>query len=196
VSVRSRLVAASLVMLALASGASAQQPTGAQPPAPALVQPLGISPGGAFLRSVLVPGWGHAAIGSYTRGGFYFVFESATAYTLLRTRSRLSDARERTALRERALLARLADEGVTDPTEVEARLQQDEALGSLQDLVKSREGQQEDLVAWGIFLLFLSGADAYVSTHLARFPAPIEVQVTPVASERAEVSLRIPLPNF
>lgn len=195
-SVRSKLVAASLVMLALASGASAQQPTGAQPPAPALVQPLGISPGGAFLRSVLVPGWGHAAIGSYTRGGFYFVFESATAYTLLRTRSRLSDARERTALRERALLARLADEGVTDPTEVEARLQQDEALGSLQDLVKSREGQQEDLVAWGIFLLFLSGADAYVSTHLARFPAPIEVQVTPVASERAEVSLRIPLPNF
>jgi len=195
VSVSARLAAAALA-LAVATGASAQEPTGTEPASTALSQPLGVSPGGAFLRAVLVPGWGHAAIGSYTRGGFYFVFESATAYTLLRTRSRLSDARERAALRESVVRARLADAGVTDPTEIDARLQQDEALGSLNALVESRRGQQEDLVAWGIFLLFLSGADAYVSAHLARFPAPIAVQVTPVASERAEVSLRIPLPNF
>jgi hypothetical protein len=191
-----RLGAALLAGLALASGASAQQPAGTAPASSALARPLGISPGGAFLRAVLVPGWGHAAIGSYTRGGFYFAFESATAYTLLRTRSRLSDARERAALRESVVRARLADEGVTDATEIDARLQQDQTLGSLNALVESRRGQQEDLVAWGIFLLFLSGADAYVSAHLARFPAPIAVQVTPVASERAEVSLKIPLPNF
>jgi hypothetical protein len=196
VSLSSRLGAALLAGLALASGVSAQQPAGTEPASPALARPLGISPGGAFLRAVLVPGWGHAAIGSYTRGGFYFAFESATAYTLLRTRNRLSDARERAALRESVVRARLADEGVTDPTEIDARLEQDGTLGALNALVESRRGQQEDLVAWGIFLLFLSGADAYVSAHLARFPAPISVQFTPVASERAEVSLRIPLPNF
>lgn len=192
----SRLGAAMLAGLVIASGVSAQQPAGSESSSTSLARPLGVSPGGAFLRAVLLPGWGHAAIGSYSRGGFYFALESATAYTFLRTRSRLSDARERAALRESAVRASLADEGVTDPTEIDARLQQDGTLGSLNALVESRRGQQEDLVAWGIFLLFLSGADAYVSAHLARFPAPIVVQVTPVASERAEVSLRIPLPNF
>jgi len=196
VSASSRVVAAMLACVALAQGAAAQEPAVPQPTPGAPTQPLRISPGGAFLRAVLVPGWGHAAIGSYSRGGFYFAFETATAYAFLRTRSRLSDARQRAALRESVVRARLADEGVTDPTEIDARLEQDQALGGLNALVESRRGQQEDLVAWGIFLLFLSGADAYVSAHLARFPAPLEVQLTPVASERAEVSLRIPLPNF
>lgn len=195
-SASARLAGVLLAALVLSSEVSAQEPVGTQPAAPALEEPLGISPGGAFLRAALVPGWGHVAIGSYTRGGFYFAFESVTAYTLLRTRTRLSDARDRAALRESVVRARLADEGVTDPTEIDARLEQDETLGSYRDLVKSRQGQQEDLIAFGIFLLFLSGADAYVSAHLARFPAPLQVQVTPVASERAEVAIRIALPNF
>jgi len=173
----------------------AQRPA-AQPGVDALLQPAGVSPTGAFLRSVLVPGWGHAAIGSYTRGGFYFALETATAYTLLRTRRRISEADERAAFRESAVRANLADEGVTDPQEIEARLAQDEALTGFQDLADSRKDQQEDLVAFGIFLLFLSGADAYVSAHLARFPTPIEVQLTPISSGRAEVALSIALPNF
>jgi hypothetical protein len=189
-----------LACSALAVDAGAQQPTpvtpGAEPGVDALIQPLGISPGDAFLRSVLVPGWGHAAIGSYTRGGFYFLLESATAYTFLRTRRRLSEARDRATFREDRVRADLADEGITDPQEIETRIDQDAALESFQDLVDSRKGQQEDLVAFGIFLLFLSGADAYVSAHLARFPAPIEVDVSPTSSGRAEVALRIPLPNF
>ena len=192
---RTELAVALFAALACAGAASAQEPALPQPAA-SLTEPLGVSPGGAFLRAVLVPGWGHAAIGSYTRGGFYFAFESATAYTLLRTRSRLSDARERAALREGAIRSRLADEGVTDPSVIDTQLEQDQRLADLRDLVESRQGQQEDLVAFGIFLLFLSGADAYVSAHLARFPAPLELQFAPVASERAEVSLRVPLPNF
>jgi hypothetical protein len=145
---------------------------------------------------VLLPGWGHAAIGSYRRGGFYFALESATAYTFLRTRQRLSDARQRAAFRENAVRANLAAEGVVDPALIETRLSEDAVLNSFQDLVKSREGQQEDLIAFSLFLVFLSGADAYVSAHLARFPAPIEVQITPTSSGRAEVGLSIALPNF
>jgi len=187
-----------LVLAIAPPGISGQEPEPPQQPsqASALAQPLGVSPGGAFLRAVLVPGWGHAAIGSYTRGGFYFAFESLTAYTFLRTHQRLSDARGRAALRESVVRARLATQGITDPTDIQDALDQDVTLNELQDLVSSRKGQQEDLVAWGIFLLFLSGADAYVSAHLARFPEPIQVQMTPVGADRAEVSLRIPLPNF
>ncbi|SVA42305.1 uncharacterized protein METZ01_LOCUS95159, partial [marine metagenome] len=53
-----------------------------------------------MLRSILVPGWGHAAIGSHTRGGFYFGFQAATTYTFLRTRARLSEVRARVAHQE------------------------------------------------------------------------------------------------
>jgi hypothetical protein len=157
----------------------------------ALLEPLSVSPRGAFLRSVLVPGWGHVSIGSPARGGFYFALEAASLYALLRTRFRLSEARDRAALREVVVRDRLAQEGITTPEEVQAALAGDERLASFQDLIDSRESQQEDLVAWGIFLLFLSGADAYVSAHLGRFPEPIQVQVTPVDSDRAEVALRV-----
>lgn len=183
-----------------AAEGTAQQAATAEPAPAVLLEPLGVSPGGAFLRSVLVPGWGHAAIGSYRRGGFYFALETATAYTYLRTRRRLSEARESAAFRENAVRANLAAEGITDADEIRQRLSQDVALQSFQDLVESREGQHEDLVAFGLFVLFLSGADAYVSAHLARFPAPIEVQVSPMASGGArggaEVALRISLPDF
>jgi hypothetical protein len=192
-------VLASAALAFAGPGAAGQEPNGGQePPAAqqALLEPLDISPGGAFLRAALVPGWGHVAIGSYTRGGFYFALEAATAYTLIRTRRRLSEARERADLREGVVRANLADEGITDPQEIRTRLEQDAILGGFEDLVASREGQQEDLVAFGIFVIFLTGADAYVSAHLARFPAPIELQATPTGSGRAEVSLRIPLPDF
>jgi len=164
-------------------------PSGLAQPAP-----LGVSPRGAFLRALVIPGWGHAAIGSYTRGGFYFALETATAYTFIRTRARLSDARERAALRESVLRAHLAQEGVVDEAVIESRLEADELLQGLEDLVSSREGQQEDLIAWGIFLLFLTGADAYVSAHLSRFPAPIEIESAASADGRAEIAVRIPLP--
>jgi hypothetical protein len=165
-------------------------------PAQQLLEPLSVSPGGAFLRAVLVPGWGHVAIGSPTRGGFYFALEAMTAYAFFRTRARLTDARDRAALRESVLRTRLATEGVTNLEDIEAALGADETLGGFRDLVGSREGQQEDLIAWGLFLLFLSGADAYVSAHLARFPEPIQVNVSPVDGDRAEVSLRFSLPNL
>jgi hypothetical protein len=147
-----------------------------------------------MVRAMLVPGWGHAAIGSYARGGFYVALESLTAYTLLRTRNRLSDARERAALRESFVRATLTSEGVTDPAEIETRLDDDDALTGLRNLVSSRQNQQEDLVAFGIFALFLTGADAYVSAHLARFPTPIAVE-TAATPDALEVRVRVPFPR-
>ena len=190
------------VLLGPLAGSAQQRPeppgVGGLPADPtaaaAQLEPLGVSPRGAFVRALLIPGWGHAAIGSYTRGGFYFALETATAYTFVRTRVRLSEARDRAAFRESVVRARLAQEGIVDLAVIETRLEEDALLLGLQDLVASREGQQEDLVAWGIFLLFLTGADAYVSAHLARFPAPIELESSASPDGRAEIGLRISLP--
>ncbi|MEQ1855952.1 MAG: hypothetical protein ABL963_05735 [Longimicrobiales bacterium] len=162
---------------------------------PAVLPPLPISPRGAFIRAMILPGWGHATIGSYTRGAFYFGLESLTAYTLLRTRTRLGDARERAATREMFLRAGLSASGITDPVAIATELEQDEVLQGFEALVASRENQQEDLVAFGIFLIFLTGADAFVSAHLARFPDPIDVQAAPGPDGGMEVSVRVPLPR-
>jgi len=45
------------------------------------------SPGGAFLRSVLVPGWGQAASGSYGRAAFYFLAQAGNVWMAYKTDS-------------------------------------------------------------------------------------------------------------
>ena len=169
-------------------------PTTTRPPLP---EPLDISPGGAFLRAIAFPGWGHAAIGSHARGAFSFGAQAATTDTLLRTRIRVGEAQDRVRFRENVLLQRLAEEGVTDPDAIQQRLDEDGTLEELRSLLDARGEQQEDLVAFGIFLLLLSGADAYVSAHLARFPDPLELEARPgpQGSGTFDLGLRIRLPN-
>jgi hypothetical protein len=171
-----------------------QRPVEAPTPATSPAPPLSISPGGAFLRALAVPGWGHAAIGSYTRGGVYFAAQSTTLYTLFRTRIRVGESQDRVRLREGILRARLDAEGITAPEDVQARFDEDPALTELRGLLGARKSQQEDLVAFGIFLLFLSGADAYVSAHLARFPDPLEIEGAPVEGGGFELGLRMSSP--
>ena len=48
---------------------------------PLLPTTASVSPGGAFLRAVLVPGWGHVSIGANARAGAYFAI--AVSYTHL-----------------------------------------------------------------------------------------------------------------
>ncbi|HET9947453.1 MAG TPA: DUF5683 domain-containing protein [Longimicrobiales bacterium] len=205
------LAAACVVLAAVAATcrpALAQQRPGdagpdsaaAAPPAAVVTvqQPgarTGVSPAGAMLRAMLVPGWGHASIGSYTRGGFYFAVETLTAYAFIRTRIRLDDARERVGYRENFLREELARAGVSDPAQIQERLDGDELLQSYRELVDSRESQQEDLLAFGIFLIFLTGADAYVSAHLAGFPAPIDLEASVGDDGRTELAVRIALPR-
>jgi hypothetical protein len=72
-------------------------------------------------------------------------------------------------------------------------LEGDRRLDNLRDLEDSRRQQREDWAALGIFLLLLSGADAYVSAHLQDFPAPIQIQAAPAGGARVEVGVRIEL---
>lgn len=154
-----------------------------------------ISPGGAFRRTLILPGWGHAAIGSYTRGGFYFGMQTATVFTLLRTRVRIGESQDRVRFRETVLRAQYASEGVTNTEEVQGLLDADEGLSELLQLLDSRKGQQEDLIAFGLFMLLISGADAYVSAHLARFPEPLDLGIKPSPLGGVDLRLKISIPN-
>ncbi len=188
-------------------GVAVARPTAAQvPQAPPLLPtvtdtastartPRGVSPRGAFLRAIAIPGWGHAAIGAYNRGAFYVAVEGMTGWGLVKARGRYDEAGRRIAFRENVVRANLATQGVTDPADIQKGLDDDETLQDLIALRDARRQQREDWTALGIFLLLLSGADAYVSTHLEHFPQPISVDARPVGNGRMEVSLSVTLPR-
>jgi hypothetical protein len=160
----------------------AQQPETLPAPEPATAAPTPqaggpVSPGGAFLRAILVPGWGHAAIEEHTRGGFYFLTESAAAWMIVRTRLRLNAAKDVENLRLAQLRARLQAAGETDPAEIVAAEDRDDGVIAARSLVEARSQQFEDWLVFGIFFVFLSGADAFVSAHLKDFPQPLGVAV-------------------
>lgn len=150
-----------------------------------------ISPRGAFLRSALVPGWGHSKVGAHVRGGFYVAMESAAAFMIFKTQTRLTRARDRLALLEEVVTARLEAEGITDPAAIEAQLAGDPEVEDLRLLEVSRAEQREDWIALSVFFLFLGGADAYVSAHLAEIPAAVSVEGNP--SGGMDVGISIPL---
>ncbi|MEX0980315.1 MAG: hypothetical protein WDZ89_04420 [Gemmatimonadota bacterium] len=158
---------------------------GAVPPSPLQQEPPDrISPGGAFLRSLIVPGWGHAATGSYTRGGFYFMAQSGTAWMLVRTGANRNSARAIRDLRSETAEARFLAEGV-HPDSIPLRVQADPGVASAQALVDARSQQFEDWAALGIFLVLIGAADAFVAGHLQDFPTPLSIRAVPAGPLRA-----------
>lgn len=155
-----------------------------------------ISPGGAFVRALVLPGWGHASIGAYTRGGFYFAAETTTGFLLARTIRRLGIAKEARNLKESRLREDLVTEGITADTTIERRLGEDPEVARARRLVRSRHQQVEDWAAIGIFFVFIGGADAFVSAHLRDLPRPlpISLEVAPAAGpERIALGLKLAL---
>jgi hypothetical protein len=151
-----------------------------------------VRPRGAFLRALAIPGWGHAAIGAHGRGGVYMGTQAVVGWMLVRTRSGINGARDLVALRSAAIERELNAAGVDDPARIEAALESDEGVARARGLEAARQQQFEDWLALGIFTLFLSGADAFVSAHLQTFPA--DVTVAPVGDEgRVDVGLRVPV---
>jgi hypothetical protein len=153
--------------------------------------PGGITPRGAFIRGLAFPGWGHAKVGSPSRGGFYFLVQSTTGVMFFKTHSRLSRARDQLVLLESVERARLEAEGVTDPLAVEAALSENPEVADLRALEEVRTEQREDWIALGLFMMLLSGVDAYVSAHLSNFPAPVEIGTPPGGG--IEVGFSLPI---
>jgi hypothetical protein len=196
-----RLSSALLLVLlagaAVAPGAAAQTDTvPATPPATQVdVEPeeysSGVSPLGAFLRAIAVPGWGHAAVGAHGRGGFYVTTQAVSTWMMVKTARRRSSAEDLRALREAQLRADLAAEGITDEASIQTRLEADEEWAGADRLAGARQQQFEDWLAVGIFTVLLGGADALVSAHLQDFP---DVTLTPTNDDgRMELKVSVPV---
>lgn len=89
---------AALLLLALTAPAvvEGQEAESPQPtPADTVFPRPPLSPGGAFFRSLVLPGWAQAELGHEARGAFYFFAESFSLFMVARTQRRLAHA-ERT----------------------------------------------------------------------------------------------------
>jgi hypothetical protein len=102
------------VVLALAAAPLAAQnpPAPAAPPAAAdtavrdtaarqptrgdSIRPIApVTPGGAFLRSLIIPGWGQARLGRNVTGGIFLLWEGICAAMVWKAQWQLNYARER-----------------------------------------------------------------------------------------------------
>ncbi len=111
-----------------------------------------ISPRGAFLRSLVLPGWGQSEIGAPERGIIYFALEAGSLWMVLKSHRKLGEAYEREDILRRT--------GV---------IPEERTTG----LVRARRAQREDWIALSLFWLFFSGADAFVGAHLRDFDAQV-----------------------
>lgn len=146
----------------------------------------GPSPGGAFFRSIAVPGWGQASVGSYGRGAVWFAIQSASWYMLLKTIGELSEVRGIESRRVAAATDSLNQLIATDPEEYqdlsedpiafENAIAADSAVAASRKLIDAREQQRQDWIVYTMFFTLLSGVDAYVTAHLKGFPDVLLVE--------------------
>ena len=189
-----------VVLLAVPTSVSAQEPdlslnTQSLDTLDSLVATGKVSPGGAFLRSLIIPGWGQTASGSPNRAAFYFTLESFSAWMILKTSKTLGSAQNILALRMSEAEIRLRSQGA-DPADIPSQVDSDPAVQSARDLEETRLQQREDWFAFALFFLFLGGADAFVAAHLADFPEPLEVQIQALPDMGVEIGFRFSYDPF
>jgi hypothetical protein len=129
-----------------------------------------VSPRGAFLRSLVLPGWGQSEIGAPERGVIYFALEAGSLWMVLKSQHKLNQAYDREEI-----------------LRLTGQLAEDRTSG----LVRARRAQREDWIALSVFWLFFAGADAFVGAHLRDFDA--QVGTAPGPQGGVQVQGSIPL---
>jgi hypothetical protein len=161
-----------------------------------------LSPGAAFFRSVVIPGWGQGSVGAYKRGGVFFALQSASYYMLFRTLARLDDAQERETRRvafvSDTLRLRMATDTVlarqlADPVAFMERVGTDASVAGVRALIESREQQRQDWITYTIFFTMASGLDALIAAQLADFPAAIITRPAPTGG--VQLKVHVPWPR-
>ena len=186
-----------VVLMSSTSLAHAQQ-------APAQVQDTTLrrpSPRSAMMKSLIIPGWGQLSVHAYARGAFFIAAQGSSWYMLVKSHSRLNDAKdtraESVAFTSDTLLARMAQDSILrkqleDPIAFDARVQQDTTVTRLNGLVESRDQQRQDWITYTLFFTLASAVDAYVAAQLADFPATIDAQPTTTGGVQFRVSTPFP----
>ena len=173
------------------AGADPPDPdTGALPEAAA---PEVVTPRGAFIRSLAVPGWGHVASRSYARAGFYVSALSGSLWMLQQTVVRRDEAASFAQVERELATSRLMAAGVEGPGELDTALENDDLVQARDALVEARDGQVEDWAALSIFLVLIGATDALVAAHLADFPEPLALRALPRGAGEVELRVSIPL---
>lgn len=162
-------------------------------------------PGNAFLRSVLLPGWGQATYDAYFRGGVYYAGWAGAWFMNIKNAAKLGEARELRAVRQRQVVDSLQVVAATDTmiaailadtaraAELAEIIAADSAVNELRKLVDSRKQQRQDWIALTIFWTLASGIDAFVTAHLSDFPAT--VGITPEPGGGASLRVEVPFPR-
>lgn len=182
-----------------AGGGLEARQAGADPPDPdagALPEaeaPEGVTPRGAFIRSLAVPGWGHVASRSYARAGFYVTALSGSLWMLQQAVVRRDEAASFAQTERELAMSRLMAAGMEDPGELEAALEDDDLVLARDELVEARDGQVEDWAAVSIFLVLIGATDALVAAHLADFPEPLALRALPRGAGEVELRVSVPL---
>ena len=131
-------------------------------------------------------------VGAHSRGAFYFTAASGTAYMVLKSMAGRDAATRARDARLDVAEAQLRLAGTPEDS-IQIKAEEDPRVQQAQDLVDSRGQQVQDWAALGIFIVLLSGADAFVSAHLMDFPEPLQVNVVPREFGRVEVGVSIPV---
>lgn len=199
-SLRRRLLICSCFALLPVTAAYGQQTKPTIPPPAADTIPVvnGVSPRGAFLRSLLLPGWGQFSVGAAKRGAAFVVLESASWFMLLKTLNKLGDAQAvedrlaapvRDSLRAKMTRDTALARVLANPRAFEERVLADSTVSPAHSLVLSRKQQRQDWITYTIFTTLASGVDAYVAAHLADFPATISAQPGSAGGVRFQVTV-------
>lgn len=140
-----------------------------------------LTPGGAFLRSFLVPGWAQHVLGRPRAGAFFVATEFVSAVMMV-------DARQRLALARRWGRDSMVVgwELPTTPGEPPRAIVEP---GPIAGRIPPRRQQVEDWTAILLFNHLLAGADAFVAAHLWELPVQLEFSHDGVDRR---VSVRIP----
>jgi len=195
-----RLIAFCGLLLLLAGPAAAQVTPDTLPADSAPRENTG--PRNAFIKSMLIPGWGHFAQGSEGRGLFYVALQGSSWYMLVKTLGKLSDAREaesgfvqiaKDSLNDLMASDSLARKRLEDPVTYDAAVAAHPDVARLSPLVSAREQQRQDWITYTLFFTFLSAVDAYVTAHPSDFPA--DISVAPATDGGVSLRLDLPLPR-
>jgi hypothetical protein len=138
-----------------------------------------ISPGSAFLRSLLIPGLAQMNLRRPKAAGIFIAAEIGTVGMSVKS---WNDLRKAKQAREDTVVTLVVDgEGkpVIDPETGEQKFTSEPRNPNLVGRIRARRSHLEDWIAGVVFNHLFAGADAYVAAHLADFDANVQASYVP-----------------